>query len=170
MSESHTFYASLLGIKKISSSTSSNLICERQDNPTFFETAINNTIIREKTDINQWHDAFRAKAKRTEKRGKVLKAGSQVHPEDVFCYLFFTIMWILLLFLLKSWQNLPLFCSSFLLTVSPNESITECSRVPLLKDENVWLWLHGKAIKVRMCLTCQFITVIIESWQGKERN
>ena len=73
-------------------------------------------------------------------------------------------------FLLKSWLNLPLFCSSFLLMGSPDESITECSRVPRLMDENVWLWLHGKAIKVHMCLTCQFITVIIESGQGKERN
>ena len=60
--------------------------------------------------------------------------------------------------------------SSFLLRGSPDESITECSRVPRLKDENVWLWLHGKAIKVHLCLTYQFITVIMESGQGKERN
>ena len=53
---------------------------------------------------------------------------------------------------------------------SPGESITECSRVLQLKDENVWLLLHGNAIKVHMCLAYQFITVIIESWQGKERN
>ena len=37
-------------------------------------------------------------------------------------------------------------------------------------DENVWLLLHGNAIKVHMCLTYQLITVIIESWQRKEQN
>ena len=47
--------------------------------------------------------------------------------------------------------------------------ITECIRVPLLKDENVWLLLHGNAVKVHMCIVYQFITVIIKSWQGKER-
>ena len=40
---------------------------------------------------------------------------------------------------------------------SPEESITECSRVPPLKDENVQLLLHGNAIKVHMCLAYQFI-------------
>ena len=50
------------------------------------------------------------------------------------------------------------------------ESITECSRVPQLKDENVWLLIHGNAIKVHICLTYQFITVTIESGQGKEWN
>ena len=48
--------------------------------------------------------------------------------------------------------------------------ITECSRVLQLKDENVWLLLYGNAIKVHICLTYQFVTVIIGSWQGKERN
>ena len=50
------------------------------------------------------------------------------------------------------------------------ESITECSRVPQLKDENVWLLLRGNAIRVHMCIAYQFITVITESWQGKEQN
>ena len=53
---------------------------------------------------------------------------------------------------------------------SPDESITERSRVPQLKDETVWLLLNGNAIKIHICLTYQFITVIIKSWQGKEQN
>ena len=57
-----------------------------------------------------------------------------------------------------------------LLWGSPDESITECSRVLQLKDENVWLLLHGNAIKVHMCLGYQFITVTIKSGQGKEWN
>ena len=48
--------------------------------------------------------------------------------------------------------------------------ITKCSRVPQLKDEKVWLLLHGNAIEVHMCLAYQFKTIIIESWQGKEQN
>ena len=35
----------------------------------------------------------------------------------------------------------------------PDKSITECSRVPQLKDENVCLLLHGNAIKYVSCLT-----------------
>ena len=35
-----------------------------------------------------------------------------------------------------------------------------------LKDKNVWLLLHGNAIKLHMCLAYQFITVIMESWQN----
>ena len=53
---------------------------------------------------------------------------------------------------------------------SPDESITECSRVPQFKDENVWLSLHGNAIKGHMCLAYLFMSVIIDSWQGKDRN
>ena len=52
---------------------------------------------------------------------------------------------------------------------SPDESITECNRVLQLKDENVWLLLHGNAIKVHMCQAHQLITVI-ESGQEKERK
>ena len=40
-------------------------------------------------------------------------------------------------FLLKSEHSSPLSCSSFLLWGSPDESITECSKVLQLKDENV---------------------------------
>ena len=53
----------------------------------------------------------------------------------------------------------PLSCSSFLLWGSPDESITECSSVPQLKDENVLLLLRGNEIKV-----------ITENVQGRERN
>ena len=48
--------------------------------------------------------------------------------------------------------------------------IIECSRVPQLKDENVWFLLHGNAIKVHTFLAYPLITVIIQSGQGKEWN
>ena len=73
-------------------------------------------------------------------------------------------------FLLKRQHNSPLSCSSLVIVGKSDESIIECSRVSQLKDENVWLLLHGNAIKVHMCPAYQFITVIIVSWQGKERN
>ena len=73
-------------------------------------------------------------------------------------------------FLLKREQNSSLSCSSLLVVGKPCESITKYSTVPQHKDENVWLWFHGNAIKVHMYLAYQFITVIIESWQGQEQN
>ena len=72
--------------------------------------------------------------------------------------------------LLKREHGSPLSCTSLVIVEKPCESITECCRVLQLKDENVWLLLHGNAIKVHMCLAYQFITVIIKSGQGKEQN
>ena len=73
-------------------------------------------------------------------------------------------------FLLKREHSSQFSCSSLVIVGKPCELITECSRDPPIKDENVWLLLQGKAIKVHLCLAYHFKTVIIESGQGKERN
>ena len=66
--------------------------------------------------------------------------------------------------LLTRQHNSPLSCSSLVIVGNPCKLITECSRVPQLKDENVWILLHGNAIKVHGCLP-----VYNNYWEKKNR-